>query len=58
MDEIINDPVCGMVLCVGLLVIWIAFGIVMFFSPDFFDGGTGWKWVQRIKEKRARKRQE
>ena len=52
MDEVINDPVCGLALCVSLLVIWVGFGIKMFFSPDFFDGGLGWKWMQRIKEKR------
>ena len=55
MSEVINDPVCGLALCVGLLVIWIGFGIKLFFSQDFFDGGLGWKWMQRIKEIRARK---
>lgn len=54
MREIINSPM-GWLLPVGMLVIWLGFGLYCFFSPDFFDGGTGWKLIQRWKNHREEK---
>lgn len=55
MREIINSPM-GWLLPVGMLVTWLGFGLHCFFSPDFFDGGLGWKLIQRWKKRKEERK--